>query len=196
MNEESDRFVAATQSSRGLLYRMARRGGYDHHQAEDVVQETYLRAYAAFAGHRGPSTQAWLAAICRNVMRSDRRRRSRRVGEEPLDGVHPTAPDPGPTDLAIASVEVEALRRALTLIPEHHRIAVVAMDLAGWSAAEIAAASGRPRNTVLSWSRRGRLKLAALLGESASNPQGRMQSAAATRRQHNRTTPSRQRRHP
>src|SRR5262249_27263485 len=50
---------------------------------EDLVQETYLRAYAAFGSYRGGNTRAWLAAICLNAARSQARRRRRRPWEVP-----------------------------------------------------------------------------------------------------------------
>jgi hypothetical protein len=50
---------------------------------EDLVQETYLRAYAAFSSYRGENTRAWLAAICLNVARSQARRRRGRPREVP-----------------------------------------------------------------------------------------------------------------
>ena len=53
-----------------VVYRVARHTSRDHHHAEDLVQETYVRAFAAFAGHRGPSTKAWLVTICLNLARS------------------------------------------------------------------------------------------------------------------------------
>jgi RNA polymerase sigma-70 factor, ECF subfamily len=49
--------------------------------AEDLVQETYLRAYAHFAEYRGGSMRAWLAAICLNAARSEGRRLARRPRE-------------------------------------------------------------------------------------------------------------------
>jgi RNA polymerase sigma-70 factor, ECF subfamily len=164
MDEAREAFLEATLPHLDVLYRVARHAGQDHHRAEDIVQETYLRAYANFASHRGPSTRAWLVTICLNLVRSDGRRRARRVVEVPLpDG------DPYPTagrdvaDEVLARLDGQQVAHALAQLPEHHRLAITLMDLAGLTAAEVAAELGRPRNTVLSWAHRGRRQLAALL---------------------------------
>lgn len=170
MDETRQAFLEATMPHLDIVYRVARHAGHDHHRAEDVVQETFLRAYAGFADHRGPSTRAWLVAICLNLVRSDGRRRARRVVEVPLphddalphDDVHLRS-SREVADQALAGLDRERVARALDGLPEHHRMAVVLMDLAGLTASEAAEQLGRPRNTVLSWAHRGHKRLAALL---------------------------------
>ena len=164
MDESRQAFLEATLPHLDVLYRVARHADQDHHRAEDLVQETYLRAYKAFAGHHGPSTRAWLVAICLNLARSEGRRRARRVIEVPLPerDNYPA----GGRDVAeevLASLDGERVGRALDRLPEQHRLAVVLMDLGGLSASEMAAELGRSRNTVLSWAHRGHRQLAALL---------------------------------
>jgi RNA polymerase sigma-70 factor, ECF subfamily len=164
MDDSRQAFLDATLPHLDVLYRVARHAGQDHHRAEDLVQETYLRAYKAFAGHRGPSTRAWLVTICLNLIRSEGRRRARRVSEVPLpegDSYRGGARDVA--DEALAALDGQRVARALDRLPEHHRLAVVLMDLAGFSASEVAAQLGRPRNTVLSWAHRGHRQLAVLL---------------------------------
>jgi len=58
------------------------------------VQETYLRAYAAFGSYRGGSMRAWLAAICLNTARSEARRRRRRPREVPTRALLDALPLP------------------------------------------------------------------------------------------------------
>src|SRR5665213_2874156 len=77
MGEQERSFLDATLPHLDLLYRIARNAGHDHHLAEDVVQETYLRAYAAFDQRRGDNTRAWMVSICLNLIRSEGRRRRR-----------------------------------------------------------------------------------------------------------------------
>src|SRR5271170_2190033 len=84
MDEQGRPFLDATLPHLDLLYRIARNAGQDHHRAEDVVQETYLRAYAAFDQRRSDNTRAWMVSICLNLIRSEGRRRLRRVKEAPL----------------------------------------------------------------------------------------------------------------
>lgn len=164
IDETRQGFLEATLPHLDVLYRVARHAGHDHHRAEDIVQETYLRAYAHFAGHRGPSTRAWLVTICLNLVRSDGRRRARSLAEVPLSDDDSYPMDGSDVaDQALAGLDRERVARALEQLPEHHRLAVVLMDLAGLSAAEVAAQLGRPRNTVLSWAHRGHRQVAALL---------------------------------
>ena len=170
MKETGQEFLEAALPYLDVLYRVARHAGHDHHRAEDLVQETYLRAYAAFASHRGPSTRAWLVAICLNVARSDGRRRARRVSEAPFpeEDVLPAA-ERDVADQALAGLDAERIGRGLSRLPEEQRLAIVLMDLAGLTAAEVAAQLHCSRNTGLSRVHRGRLRLAALLSrEDAS----------------------------
>ena len=84
VNEEGRAFLEAALPHLDVIYCVARYASKDHHRAEDLVQETYMRAYAAFASHRGPSTKAWLVTICLNLARSEGRRQARRPVEAPL----------------------------------------------------------------------------------------------------------------
>ncbi len=159
-------FLEATLPHIDVVYRLARQAGHDHDRAEDLVQETYLRAYAGFADQRGPSVRAWLVAICLNLVRSEGRRRARRVVEVGLpDGDRYRGVVRDVADDVLDRLEGERIVRALDRLPEHHRRAVVLMDLAGMTAAEVAAQLECPRNTVLSWAHRGHRQLAALLAE-------------------------------
>src|SRR5260370_24456895 len=82
---ESDHrgFLEATLPHVEAVYRVARQSAGAGQEPEDLVQETYLRAYAAFGSYRGENTRAWLAAICLNAARSEARRRRRRPLELP-----------------------------------------------------------------------------------------------------------------
>ena len=62
-------FLDATLPYVDVVYQVARQAAGDGQEPEDLVQETYLRAYAAFGSYRGGSMRAWLAAICLNVAR-------------------------------------------------------------------------------------------------------------------------------
>jgi RNA polymerase sigma-70 factor (ECF subfamily) len=164
VNDDERTFLEATLPYLDDVYRVARHAGNDHHRAEDLVQETYLRAYAAFAGHRGPSTKAWLVTICLNLARSEGRRRARRPQETAgAAGYEPPATGAGVPEEAFARLDRQTVERAVALLPEDQRVAVVLMDLAGHSASEVATMLGCPRNTVLSRVHRGHQRLAALL---------------------------------
>jgi len=70
-------FLDATLPYLDVVYQIARYAAGDGQEPEDLVQETYLRAYAGFGSFRGGNTRAWLAAICLNAARSQARRRRR-----------------------------------------------------------------------------------------------------------------------
>src|SRR6516164_10573616 len=76
-------FLEATRPYLDVVWQVARHAAADGQDPEDLVQETYLRAYAAFGSYRGENTRAWLAAICLNAARSQARRRRRRPWEVP-----------------------------------------------------------------------------------------------------------------
>lgn len=170
MDETEQAFLDATLPYLDVVYRVARYAGNDHHRTEDLVQETYLRAYASFAGHRGESTRGWLVTICMNLARSEGRRRSRRVVEAPLPGtdVYP-ADGRDVAEEAIAGLDAEHVARALRRLPEEQRVAIVLMDLAGLTAAEVGRQLGASRNTILSRAHRGRRRLAVLLASERAS---------------------------
>ena len=166
VNDEGRAFLDAALPHLDVVYRVARYASKDHHLAEDLVQETYLRGFAAFGSHRGTSTKAWLVTICLNLARSEGRRRARRPVETQVPFLHdPAAPGVNVPEAALANIDRGSVSRALSRLPEDQRLAIVLMDLAGHSASEVADMLGCPRNTVLSRVHRGHKRLASLLIE-------------------------------
>ncbi|GAA3682055.1 hypothetical protein GCM10022224_052990 [Nonomuraea antimicrobica] len=113
----------------GFLLRRTR----DPHLAEDLAQETFIKATRALLGWRGENPGAWLLAIARNVL-IDHVRRTRR--ELPL---------PDPEELAVPAFDVSAVevREALDRVPEQHRRLLTLVYLEGFSLVEVAAMTGR-----------------------------------------------------
>jgi RNA polymerase sigma-70 factor, ECF subfamily len=147
-----------------LVYNIARRMVPGVEDARDLVQETYLAAFAAWTKGRKPDrVEPWLATICLNLARSSYRRRAHRPQEVPLVRARSIADPSDPERAALSSLEVAALRRAMWSLDEGQRVAITLVDLAGLSTAEAAAAMGTPRGTVLSRLHRGRRSLALLL---------------------------------
>jgi RNA polymerase sigma-70 factor (ECF subfamily) len=168
-------FLDATLPCLDVVWQVARQAAGEGQDPEDLVQETYLRAYAGFGSYRGGNTRAWLAAICLNVARSQARRRRRRPREVPS----PAFPDVLPwsradggegsadvADVVIAGLDAEQVSRCLALLPEPQRECIVLVDVAGYTAREAAEALGCPRGTVLARVHRGRRRLARLLAEA------------------------------
>ena len=124
------------------------------------MQETYLRAFAAWQRRRPDDAGAWLATIYLNVGRDERRRHARRSAAV-WDGPVPDLP--GRADTAEAAMErlgTSRVKAALRTLPDGQRIAITLMDLCGFTAAQVAAITGAPRGTILSRVHRGRKSLA------------------------------------
>jgi len=157
-----DEFLEATLPALDLVYNLARRL-VDPRDVEDVVQESFTRAFEAWISGRPPrKVEPWLATICLNTGRSWLRRASNRreVPTEPdatLAGHEDVAAD------AIGSVRKEAVHTALWELPEEQRIAITLMDLDGFTASEVGKITCSPRGTVLARVHRGRKKLARML---------------------------------
>ncbi|HEX7161594.1 MAG TPA: RNA polymerase sigma factor [Trebonia sp.] len=174
MGADHRAFLEATLPYLDVVYQVARHAAADGQDPEDLVQETYLRAYAAFGSWRGQNARAWLAAICLNAARSQARRRRRRPWEVPsrvpleelaVDGAGGRhAGDVA--DVVVAGLDAQAVARCLALLPEPQRVCIVLMDVAGYTAREAAEALGCPRGTVLARVHRGRRRLARLLTEA------------------------------
>jgi RNA polymerase sigma-70 factor (ECF subfamily) len=133
-------------------YNLARWLTRNGHDAEDAVQEAYLRAFRSLGGFRGGDGRAWFLAIVRNTCLTwlDRNRSLRPTVpfDEAMHGVPRDAPETPPGG--------EALRHALGELPAEFREAVVLRELEGLSYKEVAAVTGVPIGTVMSRLSRGR----------------------------------------
>jgi RNA polymerase sigma-70 factor, ECF subfamily len=168
----ADDFLRATLPALDLVHNLARRLVPTRADAEDLVQETYLRAWQAWRSGRPPRrVEPWLATICLNLGRDRARRAATRL-EVPADTL---AHHPDGTDVAaeaIHRVQRAQVQRALWALPEPQRVAITLMDLCGFTAAEAAELLGRPRGTVLAWAHRGRKRLAHLVREQEGDRHG------------------------
>jgi RNA polymerase sigma-70 factor, ECF subfamily len=133
-------------------YNLARWLTRDGHDAEDVVQEAYLRAFRSFGGFRGGDGRAWFLAIVRNTCLTWIQRNRPPKPTVPFDeAVHGV-----PADTPAPPSDSEALRRAMDELPPEFREAVVLRELEGLSYKEVAAVTGVPIGTVMSRLSRGR----------------------------------------
>ena len=134
--------------------------------AQDVVQEAYLRALKFFSGFQGRESRAWLLTIVRNTcytwMRQHRSRELSAEFDEETHSADPAISDPA----AIVSQKVEgrALKRALEELPLEFREAMVLRELEGLSYKEIADITNVPIGTVMSRLARARTRLQQALG--------------------------------
>jgi RNA polymerase sigma-70 factor (ECF subfamily) len=158
--DRDERFEAEVLPFLRTLYGAAYRMTGNAYDAEDLVQETFLRAYRAFDRFRpGTNARAWLLTILQRVRTDAFRRRQRRPSTVELQGDGPATP---PSQDALASGR-EDLERALRSLPGAFRDAVVLRDVQDLSYAEIAAALDIPVGTVMSRIHRGRALLRAAL---------------------------------
>lgn len=141
-------------------YSFARYLARDAGAADDIVQDSYLRAYRSFASYRGDADRAWLFAIVRNCWR-DWARGNRPV-EAPIE-VEELADDVTPETILLRHGAIASVRQAIEALPEHFREVIVLRELEEMSYRDIAASIDAPIGTVMSRLARGRQLLAALL---------------------------------
>lgn len=157
------------------LYHVALRLTRNRAEAEDVVQETCLRAFRGFERFDpGTNCRAWLFTILRNVFFNRVRSRGREVLESEMGSLDAaeTAIDTGverssPEERFLQSVLHGDVDRAVKMLPLTFREAVVLVDLEGLSYREAAEVLGCPMGTVMSRLFRGRALLRRTLGHFA-----------------------------
>lgn len=158
-------------------YTLARHLLHDEHDAQDVVQEAYLRAWRHWAGFRGGDARPWLLTIIRNCCYTWRRAaRPGRAFVEYVDEQHGQRDgDEHATDAPlIADTDRASLHRALEQLPAEHREAIVLREIEGMSYKEMARVTGSPIGTVMSRLARARRKLQEALGAGAKTRGGEL----------------------
>ena len=174
-DERVSRFEETALEYLDALYAAALRMTRNPADAEDLVQETYLKAFAAFDQFQeGTNLRAWLYRILTNAYINLYRKKQREpylTPAEDLDDwqVHATP------DLVTPSAELDVLGRlpdddinsALEQLPPERRMVVYYADVEGMSYQEIADIMGTPVGTVMSRLHRGRSQLRELLADYA-----------------------------
>jgi RNA polymerase sigma-70 factor (ECF subfamily) len=142
-------------------YNLARWLVRNPHDAEDIVQEAYLRAFKFFGGYQGGDARAWVLKIVRNTSYSFfEKNRPAELAEEFDEKVHtPGNEDTGAEAALLKSADGLMLREALDELPVNFREVLVLRELEGMSYKEIAEVMGVPMGTVMSGLARARAQL-------------------------------------
>jgi RNA polymerase sigma factor (sigma-70 family) len=129
--------------------------------AEDLVQEAYLRALKSFDGFRGGDGRAWLLTIVRNTCYTWLQQNRSNELTTPFDEEIHKAQDeaPSPETLLLRSADSELVKKALQELALEFREVLILRELEGLSYKEIAAVAGIPIGTVMSRLARGRSQL-------------------------------------
>lgn len=159
----------------GTMYGAALRLTRNPSDAEDLLQETYVRAFGAFDQFEsGTNLKAWLYRILTNLYISAYRKRQREPKVLSADGgeefsLYDRLVDSGATPEAavLDAIPDDEVKRALEFLPEQFRMAVLLADVEGFSYKEIAEIMGVSIGTVMSRLHRGRKALQKTLWEYA-----------------------------
>lgn len=146
-------------------YNLARWLAGNDHDAEDIVQEAFLRAFRFLGGFRGGNSRSWLLTIVRNTaftwLKQNRPRAVVSISDEELAEIEDPSGQAAPFHNADACV----LRATLEQLPLEFREALVLRELEGLSYKEIADVADAPIGTVMSRLARGRKQLQEFLNQ-------------------------------
>ncbi len=141
-------------------YNLARWLTRNGHDAEDLVQEAYLRAFRSFDSFRGEDGKAWLLAVVRNTCFTWLRKKGGQPTVEFDEHVHGGADEsPDPEAVLVKEAALGSLQDCLNALPLEFREAIILRELEELSYKEISDISRVPVGTVMSRLARGRKRL-------------------------------------
>ena len=168
-NDKARRFDAMATPHLDAAYNLARWLTRSPHDADDVVQEAYLRAYRFFDGFKGGDGRAWLLAIVRNTFYTwvQQNRRADTVEYNEADvGIESVDTDDNQTQhtanpeiLLLRAADQQSVEAALLRLPDEYREILVLRELEELSYKQIADIAGIALGTVMSRLSRARAQL-------------------------------------
>lgn len=174
------RFVDEALPLRAELERAARRYTGNFHDAEDLVSETYVKAWAAFDGfHGGTNLRAWMHRILTNAWIDAYRRSENRPPEALTDsftdaqlGAARGGTSPSPEEIEIDGMPGESMLCAMRNLPPAHQTVLFYADVCEFPYKHIAELAGIPLGTVMSRAHRARCRLRAALRRQGPDDRG------------------------
>src|SRR3984957_10811687 len=177
MDDKRGRFEAQVLPHLDAAYRFARWLARNPGDADDVVQEAFLRAFRACDSLRGSDAKAWLLAIVRNCTATALKGQQRRAfvelptDEEPVVDEAMIATTPDPESAAMRREDERTLDRLMASLSAEHREVLVLREIEDMDYREIATVTNLPIGTVMSRLARARAALKSQwLQESEAKP--------------------------
>jgi RNA polymerase sigma-70 factor, ECF subfamily len=165
-NDKARRFRDAALPYLDDVYTLARYLMRNTADADDAVQECYLRALRHFDSYRGPAMKPWLLTILRNVCNAEFARRGRQeaptdFSDQPDDETPPVWQEPqtSPETALLRQHDAATMRRLVAELPDPFREAIVLREMNDLSYHQIAEVAGVPVGTVMSRLARARSML-------------------------------------
>ncbi len=165
--EKKQKFESVVAPHLAAAYNLARWLMNDPADAEDIVQEAFLRAFRFLDGFRGGNGRAWLLSIVRNTCYTWlRQNRGHQQSLSFDEAIHDVSKETEAE--AEREIDQQLLRKSLERLPVDYREVIVLRDLEGLSYKEVAEAANIPMGTVMSRLARGREQLRRLMSDRSN----------------------------
>jgi len=163
--DQQTRFEEVIMPHLDAAYNLARWLTRNEHDAEDIVQDAFLRAFKFFESFRGGNSRSWLFSILRNTaytwLEKNRRHEVGTISDEAIESIQDGAPNP--EALLLQETGHQEIMEAIAELPVEFREAIILRELEEMSYKEIADVMNVPLGTVMSRLARARRQLQDLL---------------------------------